>query len=58
MEVYEESRGFFCGKVYDLPTSESRAPETIMFTSTIRDSKVEVGQDHHGFCDRVTDDIS
>ena len=43
VERYEERHGFFCGKVYDLSTSESRALETIKVTLVIRDTRVEVG---------------
>ena len=57
MERYEKKNGLCYDKVYDLSAGKSRALETTRITLAIRNTRVEVGQDHHGLCDGVNDDL-
>jgi hypothetical protein len=37
-----------------MSTTQSRTPNTCKIITTITDSRMEVGDDHHGFCVRIS----
>ena len=56
MEGYEVRRGEVCEQVFDLSTSEGRAPEASRVIATFTYSTMEVGTCYNGLRDGFSED--
>ena len=55
--VQNENRCFkICDQVYGLLESESRTSSSFGIATAYQDTKMEMGSNDNGFCDRVTSD--
>jgi len=53
----EEGRGTVCISMFDVPEGEGRASEARWDSTAFGDTRVEMGQHLHGFCDPSATDF-
>ena len=55
MEQHEARDRSVCFSMYDMPVSKSRALEASRVVATVRNSRMEVGEQYYGFCFGTTE---